>query len=556
MNDTDVFIQPLPERFGVGSHILVEKNISDSTFEPTENFLTPAPVREVLKQRMKRSPLIKSSSSNKFFQSPTTHKLPPDVLHVETAIFVDKDLYRHMMKNFPKNTEQQLIRFILAMINGVQLLYHHPSLGYKVNFILKRIEILHNEMSDLRRSSDIDIYLNSFCLWQRKLNPISDKDVLHFDHAVILTGLDLYVVAKNGKVSSQVVGLAPVSGMCTQISSCTINEGKHFESVFVVAHEIGHNLGMRHDTMENSCDPSSYIMSPTLGSGKITWSSCSKQYLDAFLRTPQANCLFDRGHFGNNLDHTAEGMLPGERFDSDQQCMLKYGKDSVRSKSQSLTEICRDLHCQRDRYTWTSHPALEGTWCGEMMWCRSGICKSRSNLVVENVNEDIKQLITSIKESEKSNIIDSKKFSSLIQEPTLLYTNGLSFVPKVSLWSNWGNPTECESGCLYGESGRLRQGSVGLKTFSRNCLDYRTSKKCLGPDKKYETCTAKQCYTVPKLTLIEFADQICNRAKEFDVDMIGGGVQQISADRELFHNFMYVNELFSKHFFFNSGRIM
>lgn len=28
--------------------------------------------------------------------------------------------------------------------------------------------------------------------------------------------------------------------MCTATSSCTINEGKHFESVFVVAHEIGH----------------------------------------------------------------------------------------------------------------------------------------------------------------------------------------------------------------------------------------------------------------------------------------------------------------------------
>lgn len=45
--------------------------------------------------------------------------------------------------------------------------------------------------------------------------------------------------------------------------------------------------------------------------------------------------------------------------------MLKYGKDSIRSRAQPLKEICRDLHCQRDRYTWTSHPALEGTACSE-----------------------------------------------------------------------------------------------------------------------------------------------------------------------------------------------
>jgi len=35
-------------------------------------------------------------------------------------------------------------------------------------------------------------------------------------------------------------GLAPVAGMCTATSSCTVNEGRHFESVYVVAHEIGH----------------------------------------------------------------------------------------------------------------------------------------------------------------------------------------------------------------------------------------------------------------------------------------------------------------------------
>lgn len=145
-----------------------------------------------------------------------------------------------MAQNFPENTEEHLIRFILAMVNGVQLLYNHPSLGKKINYVLKKLVILHNDPADLIRSSDIDTYLNNFCLWQRQFNPPSDADIDHYDHAVILTGLDLHVMTKSGKLSSQVVGLAPVAGMCTTTSSCTINEGKHFESVFVVAHEIGH----------------------------------------------------------------------------------------------------------------------------------------------------------------------------------------------------------------------------------------------------------------------------------------------------------------------------
>ena len=32
----------------------------------------------------------------------------------------------------------------------------------------------------------------------------------------------------------------------------------------------------------NTCSPGSHIMSPTLGSGKITWSECSRAYLRRF----------------------------------------------------------------------------------------------------------------------------------------------------------------------------------------------------------------------------------------------------------------------------------
>lgn len=125
---------------------------------------------------------------------------------VETAVFVDRDLYKHMTVNFPKDTERELVRFVLAMINAVQLIYHDPSLGRPVNFILKRLEILHEDPANLKRPHDIDRFLSNFCTWQRLENPPGDNDPLHWDHALILTGLDLYVVNKNGKVSSQVVG--------------------------------------------------------------------------------------------------------------------------------------------------------------------------------------------------------------------------------------------------------------------------------------------------------------------------------------------------------------
>ncbi|KRF79996.1 uncharacterized protein Dvir_GJ22051, isoform E [Drosophila virilis] len=451
----------------------------------------------------------------------------PHELHIETAIFVDSDLYRHMSKNYPKDTESQLIRFVLAMINGVQLLYHHPTLGRRINFVLKRLEIFRKDPPELRRSSDIDNYLSNFCMWQKSLNPASDADSLHYDHAVILTGLDLYVTGKNGKVTSQVVGLAPVAGMCTPTSSCTINEGKHFESVFVVAHEIGHNLGMRHDSKENSCDPSLHIMSPTLGSGKITWSKCSRTYLEEFLAQPQAECLFDRGQFKAHLDHSAEGMLPGERFDANQQCMLKFGHSSVHASSQSKSEICHDLHCQRERLTWTSHPALEGTECGDSMWCRGGYCVLRPTQ--ETAISSLKQLSglskPSYEKHSAASFAESSKMGQLLQE----YKSSGNELPGTSTWSDWGEASGCDSGCLYGPSLRLRQGSTGLRIYSRSCLNYR--QRCMGRDRKFETCIAKQCYTVPVQTIADFATHVCKQARKSDNELTGEG-QQLSGSIE------------------------
>lgn len=44
---------------------------------------------------------------------------PPAALNLEIAIFVDQDLYRLMAVNFESNTEKEIIRFVLAMVNAV-----------------------------------------------------------------------------------------------------------------------------------------------------------------------------------------------------------------------------------------------------------------------------------------------------------------------------------------------------------------------------------------------------------------------------------------------------
>lgn len=88
-------------------------------------------------------------------------------------------------------------------------------------------------------------------------------------------------------------------------------------------------------------------------------------------------------------------------------------------------------------------------------------------------------------------------------------------------------------------------------------LKFRWSrKKCYGLDKKYETCFSKQvfyeiikninevllfffwisrksqCYNVPRTTVLEFANQICERAKKFDSNIHSEGLQEISDNPE------------------------
>ena len=176
--------------------------------------------------------------------------------------------------------------------------------------------------------------------------------------------------------------------MCHPDYSCTINEGQNYESVYVIAHEMGHNLGMVHDgeTHEgNTCSPDSFLMSPVLGPGKVSWSTCSNSELTNFLTgatyKDQANCLNDIPSIMDRFDFNSEQKLPGEKVSAMDQCIQSFGasfRPYLNSQS-PFEDLCRELWCSNATHALRAHPALEGTDCSSKPYpygseCKEGQC--------------------------------------------------------------------------------------------------------------------------------------------------------------------------------------
>lgn len=53
--------------------------------------------------------------------SSQTAATPLPAVHIETAVFVDRDLVQHMALNFAVDTEREVVRFVLAMVNAVSV---------------------------------------------------------------------------------------------------------------------------------------------------------------------------------------------------------------------------------------------------------------------------------------------------------------------------------------------------------------------------------------------------------------------------------------------------
>ncbi|KAM9590590.1 A disintegrin and metalloproteinase with thrombospondin motifs 6-like isoform 7-T10 [Morphnus guianensis] len=296
---------------------------------------------------------------------------------VETLVVADK-----MMVGY--HGRKDIEHYVLSVMNIVAKLYHDSSLGNIVNIIVTRLIVLTDDQPNLEINHHADKSLDSFCKWQKSIlshqsdgNTIPENGIAHHDNAVLITRYDICTY-KNKPCGT--LGLASVAGMCEPERSCSINEDIGLGSAFTIAHEIGHNFGMNHDGIGNSCGTKGHeaakLMAAhiTANTNPFSWSACSRDYITSFLDSGRGTCLDNEPP---KREFLYPAVAPGQVYDADEQCRFQYGATSRQCK---YGEVCRELWClsKSNRCVTNSIPAAEGTLCQtgsiEKGWCYQGEC--------------------------------------------------------------------------------------------------------------------------------------------------------------------------------------
>jgi len=262
--------------------------------------------------------------------------------YVELVIVVDNRKYKEYGKDLRK-----VYRKCKDMANIANALYAPLN----IYIALVGVDVW-SEYDEITLSTNGDTTLTNFLHYRR------ERLVKEFpnDNAQLLTGIQF---------DSGVVGKALKGPICTYEFSGGVSMW-HSEVIGLVAttmaHELGHNFGMEHDSENCECPDERCIMAPASSTMKPSfWSSCSLEYLalafehgmDYCLRN-KPRTLFDTPVCGNGFVEPGEECDCGLKEHCDNPCCDPNTCKLFPNATCATGECCDFKTCK---------PKLPGTMC-------------------------------------------------------------------------------------------------------------------------------------------------------------------------------------------------
>ncbi|XP_031748801.1 A disintegrin and metalloproteinase with thrombospondin motifs 19 isoform X1 [Xenopus tropicalis] len=378
MNEDFIYIEPLNQTMAVAGHahrVYRRKRATENkSWEKKSNH---QPSCGITDRRRTRNYKASDTGRGKRYSFKQAQQY-----NIETVVVADPAMVSY---HGPEATR----KFILTILNMVYNLFQHKSLGVQMNLRVTKLVLLHESPVDMYIGHHGEKMLESFCKWQ--LEEFGKKNDVHMemstswgeeysavDAAILITRTD-FCVHKDEPCDT--VGIAYLNGMCSDKRKCIIAEDNGLNLAFTIAHEMGHNMGINHDNDHPSCADGLHIMSGEWIKGQnlgdVSWSRCSREDLERFLRSKASNCLLQ-----TNPQSLSSGIIPskvpGMTYTADEQCQILFGPAASFCEEMQHV-ICTGLWCKLDgekECKTNLDPPMDGTRCGLEKWCTAGECTS------------------------------------------------------------------------------------------------------------------------------------------------------------------------------------